>query len=146
MIKDRKKLFWDEGGKRTELWKEEKRKTNEAIRSRKQEYLITQKDHLLSKDANRNFFKHVKNFNTFEKPLTFDVRELLPNKTDGQAAEELATFFNKVSREFDPFHSSHIPRTWNEELPLLQCHEVSTRIRKFRKPKSMVRGMSSLSL
>ena len=94
----------------------------------------------MSEDANRNLFRHVRNFKKFEKPPVFDVKELLPGRTDKQVAEELAAFFNTVSQEFEPLGPGDTPSTWNKVLPTLQCHEVSTRIRKFRKPKSMVRG------
>ena len=140
MIKDRKELFWQEGGVRTAEWKEAKARTDEKIRERKREYLWTQKGHLLAEDANRNFYRHVKTFNTVEKPKEFDVRDILPGKSDKQVAEELAAYFNKVSQEFEPLQPCEIPRTWNEPLGELMKHEVSTRIRKFRKPKSMVRG------
>ena len=94
----------------------------------------------MADDANRDFLKHVKNFNTVEKPKEFDVRQLFSSKTDAEIVEELAVFFNAVSQEFSPLKPSQIPSTWREELGALQCHHVSARIRKFRKPKSMVKG------
>ena len=54
-IADRKKLFWQEGGKRTAIWKQKKKETDELIKNRKANYRNVQKDHLLAKDANRNF-------------------------------------------------------------------------------------------
>lgn len=102
MITDCKTLFRQEGGIRTAAWKEAKAKTNAKILERKREYLWTQKDHILAEDSNRNFYKHVKNFNTVEKPQEFDVRSLMPGKTDKKVSEVLAEYFNKISQEFDP--------------------------------------------
>ena len=139
-IDRRKRLFWQNGGKRTEAWREEKVRIEDIVRQRKKEYLKTQKGHILADDASRNFFKHVKNFNTIEKPKQFDVRELLPGKSDIEVTETLAEYFNRVSQEFDPLQPSEIPQTRTRSMPGLQYHEVSKRIKKFRKPKSMVKG------
>ena len=98
----------------------------------------TQKQHLLDDDANRNFYKHVRNFNKVEKPKQFDVRILLPGRRDIEVAEHLATYFNQVSNEFEPLFPDEIPITKPRSLPVLQVHEVSSRIRCFRKHKSMV--------
>ena len=99
-----------------------------------------QKEHLLAKDANINFYKHVRNFSKLERPKLFDVRELLPGRTDLQAAEELADYFNRISHEFDPLTEGDTPVTFEAGLPTLRTHEVAARIRRFRKPKSMVPG------
>ena len=140
MIRDRKILFWQEGGKRTAAWKKEKERTDAKILERKKEYVKTQKGHILAEDARCNFFKHVKNFNTIEKPRQFDVRDLRPGVPDVDIVEELATYFNRVSEEFEPLQPCQIPSTFSHGLPELMPHEVSTRIRRFCKPKSMVKG------
>ena len=54
-IEARKRLFWQEGGKRTDAWKEAKRGTERLVKERKVGYMQTQNDHVLAKDANRNF-------------------------------------------------------------------------------------------
>ena len=110
-IEARKRFYWSEGGKRTEAWKEEKKKTDGLIRERKKGYIETQKSHILAKDANRNFFRHVKTFSRLEKPKLFDVRDLYDNKNDNEVAEDLAEYFVRVSREFDPLEPADIPRS-----------------------------------
>ena len=101
-----------------------------------------QRGHILAEDANRNFFKHVKNFSRLERPPQFDVRDLECFKgcNDSEVAEELASFFNRISLEFNPLRAEDIPLTHSTGLPLLHKHEVAGRIRRFRKPKSMVPG------
>ena len=140
MIKRRKEVFMQEGGVRTDVWKKERKKVDEYIRARKRGHMDSQKMHLLEDDANRNFYRHVKCFSSVEKPKEFDVRELLPGKPDNEVAEHLAEYFNAVSCEFSPLQPHEIPRTTAAGLPELQKFEVSTRLRKFRKPKSMVPG------
>ena len=71
----------------------------------------------------------------------FDVRELMEEgKPDEEIAEDLAEYFNRISKEFDPLGPGDIPCTRDEELPVLHEYEVAARIRKFRKPKSTVPG------
>ena len=59
---------------------------------------------------------------------------------DGEVAEELAVYFNRISEEFYPLTTDQIPTTHHRALPLLRPYQVSSRIRHFRKPKSMVEG------
>ena len=140
MIEDRKQLFLDEGG-RTEVWKAEKRRTNEEVRKRKRTYFDKQKENILAEDAGRNFYKHVRNFGTAERPKLFDVRDLmLPDQSDLQTANVLADYFNRISNEFEPLSQEDIPCTREKELPELHEYEVAARIRRFRKPKSTVPG------
>ena len=141
-IATRKRLFWAEGGKRTEAWRDMKRITDGLVKERKKGYVLTQKEHILAKDANRNFFRHVKTFSRLEKPPLFDIRQLYEdrNMSDKDIAEDMADYFVKVSREFDPLEPSQVPITKDTALPTLQKFEVASRIKRFRKPKSMVPG------
>ena len=75
MIKDRRSLFVREGGERTAAWKQEKKRVDSVIKNRTRAYMDNQREHLLADDANRNFYKHIKNFATFEKPEAFNYRE-----------------------------------------------------------------------
>ena len=137
-IRRRKKIYRKEG--RSELWKVVKKEVDEMIKKRKKVYMDRKRQQLVDPEANRRFFSLVKSFNSPEKPQTFDVRELRPGTPDGDIAEELARYFNKVSSEFEPLSPDQIPITTPRQLPTLSPHEVSARIRHFRKPKSMVSG------
>ena len=77
MIQDRKRLYVEEGG-RTAVWKEEKKRTDEAVKKRKRGLLDIQIEKLLDGDASRHFYRHVKSFGQAEKPKLFDVRDLMP--------------------------------------------------------------------
>ena len=61
-------------------------------------------------------------------------------KSDSEIAEDLASYFNRISCEFEPLSPEEIPATRYKELPELKEYQVSARIRKFRKPKSTVPG------
>ena len=44
------------------------------------------------------FFKNVRKYKSSDKPPVFDVRSLMPGKTDLEMAEELSAYFNAVSQ------------------------------------------------
>ena len=94
-IRRRKRIYIKEGF--SDAWKRLKKEIDKTLKEKRKEYMDRKKQELTSKDANRNFFRLVKAFNTPEKPQTFDVRDLRPGVADGEVAEELATFFNRIS-------------------------------------------------
>ena len=139
MIEDRKRLFIEEG--RTDAWKEEKRRTDEAVRKRKRCFLDIQKERLLSTEASRNFYRNVKSFGSTEKPSLFNVRDLMPEgQSNTDTAEVLADYFNRISNEFELLLPGQIPCTREKDLPILHEYDVAGRIRKFKKPRSQVPG------
>ena len=91
-------------------------------------------------DARRNFFRNVKAFQAKERPKAFDPMDLFPGESEGQVADNLAKYFNRISCEFDPLEPADIPRTHSRKLPVLLPYQVEGRIRAFKKPKSMVKG------
>ena len=111
----------------------------EIIKERKRGYITTQKEHILDEDANRNFYKHVKNFSRFERPEQFEVKSLLPGQPDQEAAETLADYFIRISQEFKPLDPGEIPVARPPGSKPLALYEVVARL-KMRKPKSMVPG------
>ena len=123
---------------RTPQWKRMKKKIQSIIDKRKKIYHESQKLALLADD--RNFFKNSKNYMSKERPRPFDVLDMFPGRSEEEVAEILAGHFNAISSEFDPLYASEIPNTYNQELPTLQPRDVAIRLRKFKKPKSVVRG------
>ena len=117
-----------------------KKEIEKTIKERKAKFMLIKKEQLTAEVANRSFFRLVKAFSTPEKPQTFDVRSLCPGQSDKEVAETLAGFFNRISAEFDPLKQEEISATYGRNIPLLASHEVAGRVRRFRKPKSMVAG------
>ena len=91
-------------------------------------------------DASRSFFKNVKAYKSKEKPNEFDVRELYEGKNDTEVAEALDEHFGSISQEFNGLDQDINLDAGNYALPVLQVLEVASRLRKFKKPKSMVKG------
>ena len=137
LIKKRRRLYHREG--RSANWRSLMKKIKKLIRKRAANYWEYQKRNLLSSDAGRTFFKNVKSYNCKEKPPQFDVRSLFPNLSDLDVAEKLADHFNGISQEFDGLDPASVPSTYSSEVQILTVSQVATRLKKFKKPKSMVR-------
>lgn len=54
-------------------------------------------------------------------------------------SERLADHFNGISHEFDGLDPASVAVTYSTAVPVLAPHQVAIRLKKFRKPKSMVR-------
>ena len=93
--KAKKNLFKRVG--RTDEWKKLNREVEELKRERKEKYLEEQKERLTGSDALKQFHKTVRNYKAAEKPTRFNVKELYPGLSEGEAAEELSLFFNRIS-------------------------------------------------
>ena len=140
MIKARKRIFIETMGRSPE-WKKMKKRIERLIRKRQKIFQDSQRIALLADDGDRNFFKNTKNYLSKQRPVPFEVLDLFPGKTELEVSEILAAHFNEISNEFEPLNPARdIPRTFSKELPLLEVHEVAIRLKKFKKPKSVVKG------
>ena len=107
---------------------------------RRENFLAGQRDKLLSGDAEKHFYKNVKEFKSAEKPAQFSVTDILPEKPESEVAEAAASFFNQISNEFSPLRPEHVPTTHHRSLPRLSPEEVAKQLREQKKPGSMVHG------
>ena len=139
LIKARKRIFKDTGG-RTKEWKTMKKKVDKLIKKRRKIYQDSQRETLLAADASRNFFRSTKNYMSKQRPTPFDVMDLFPGRTEQDVSELLADHFNSVSNEFSPLQRNEIPTMYSADIPALRVHEVAIRLKKFKKPKSLVKG------
>ena len=112
------------------------------LEKRQEEYLAKQRTNMTAPDASKLFFANVMSYNSAEKPKSFNVMDILPDKSEKEAAEEVATYFNRISDEFKPLKPWEVPTTYERFLPRLTMEQVQTRLRKAKKPKSMVEGDS----
>ena len=103
-------------------------------------YLEKQRSKLSNAESSRAFYKNIRNFKTHEKPPTFDVRSLRPGLSDAAVAEEAASYFNRISDEFEPLDPFEIPRTYERQLPMLSREEIEKKLISCKKPNSRVDG------
>ena len=125
---------------RSPKWKKLMKKTRKLCRERAGKYLADQKSKLTGPGASRMFFKHMKSYNSREKPPDFNVADLYPGSTNLEVAEKLAEHFNAISKEFSGIAEGDIPDAHSNPPPVLTRHEVEARLKAFRKPKSRVKG------
>ena len=116
------------------------KRIRQLVRKRAKNYWKHQKRSLLQKDAMRSFFKNAKAYSSREKPASFDVRSLFPGGlSDREVSERLADHFNGISSEFDGLDPTAIPTTYSCPIPPITIPQLVTRLRAFKKPKSIVR-------
>ena len=135
-IKKKKAVF------RAELdsprWQALRADLDRYLAKRQEVYLRSQRDKLTGPQASRNFHQNVKAYNSVEKPKQFNIKSLLPDRSDQQAAEE--DYFNRTSSEFQPLQPDHIPSTYDRPMALLSPGDVTLLLKRARKPNSMVPG------
>ena len=121
-VKKKKAVYRSEG--RSPRWWAICRDLDSYLDKRQEKFLEGQRGTLLSPATSRNFFRNVRSFKSAEKPKNFDIRTLRPDTDDKAIAEEVATFFNEISNEFEPLDPFDIPRTYERALPMLSVSEV----------------------
>ena len=138
MWRKRRKIYDREG--RSWRWKRLKKASDKLVQKRASKYMERQKIVLTAPDASRAFYKNVKAYKTKEKPRQFDVRDLFEDREDSKVAEALAEHFNAISREFNGLDDDLQLDATSFTLPPILENAVESRLKSFRKPKSMVRG------
>ena len=138
MIKKKQAIYKAEG--KSERWHSQLRKVENYLEQRRLSFLESQKTKFIGPQASANFFKNVKAFKNAEKPKMFDIRDMRPGVGDADIAEEVAEYFNRISREFKPLEPAQIPMTYHKTLPTLTEEEVTKMLRTAKKTKSKVEG------
>ena len=121
-------------------WQRLREKLDEYLGKRQEAYLARQRDKMTGVDADKQFFRNVRAYNSAERPKQFDVRSLRPGQTDAETAAEVAAYFNRISAEFQPLEPSDIPATYHRELPLLTPAATEAMLTKAKKTNSKVPG------
>ena len=96
------------------------------------------KEKALESNNTSMFYKAVKLFQDHDKPPDWDVRQLFPGKTDGEAAEAVAEYFDAISHEFSPISERTLEN--DAEIWQFQPSEVADMLRTSKKPRSRVGG------
>ena len=65
---------------------------------------------------------------------------MFENKSDLDIAEEAATYFNRISSEYEPLRLEEVPSTYDVDLPTLGESDVVELLKLSKKPKSSVPG------
>ena len=86
------------------------------------------------------FFQHVKCLTCKNAGSKWNPKQMFPGLDSEQTADRLVTFFNAISSQYEPLNSTDIPTTLERELPAVTTTQVEEKLKKAKKPSSMVPG------
>ena len=138
MAKKKHAIYKAEG--QSARWQKQAEKLDRYLDKGQQTFLQNQRDKITGPDASKNFFKNIRAFKSVDRPKEFNICDIRPGKSEREVAEEAASFFNRISDEFDPLEPKDIPSTYHRDLPLLSPAMVEKMLRQAKKSGSMVRG------
>ena len=121
-------------------WESQCEKLENYLAKGRENFLKNQRDKLLGPSASTNFFKNVKAFKDADRPKNFNLRDLRPDNSEAEIAEEAAAYFNRISSEFTPLTPDDIPHTYHRDLPPLSTAQVQKLLVDAKKASSMVEG------
>ena len=105
------------------------------VRKAKKKFFEGVKEEAIACKNSKGYYKAVKKLSCNDAPEPFNLRLLLPGKTDTEVCEEVATYFNGISDEFEPLDGPvDGPRKDPPEM-----HRIAAKLRHMKKPKSQVR-------
>ena len=122
---------------KSEHWKKIERETEAVVREAKLAFLDKSKRRVVEAKNSGSFFRAVNALKEKDPQPRWNIRSLFPGRQDKEIADECVGFFSQISKEFQPI----APPTPNGAPPWkIELHEISSRLKHCRKPKSLVDG------
>ena len=125
---------------RGQKWREAKKNTNTMIKNSKQEYYQKELEKIKNHGGSHVPYKALKELSVPDRPEAWTINKLRPSLTDSEIAEELATYFIRITDDFTPLDPAIRPSTTSTPYQMIKPHEVSGRIRQSKRVKSAVEG------
>ena len=136
LIRKRKRIFKKYG--RCSKWHKLKKLIGMKIQEAKKIYLEKGKEQAKLKNDSSGYYKVVNNLRDGEAPKVFDVRSLRPDMTEKEIADDIALFFNGITSGYVPLpERNSIPKLPHQTI---EKFEIASRIKTFKKPRSMIKG------
>ena len=126
--------------RRSSRWKKLDDEMNSLVLEGKTSFFERIKTKVQRSSNTREYFKAVSalvNDNQKENER-WKINELYPDMVDSEIAEVVATYFNRISMEYSPLERNQTEPDCSTICP--SVHQISTRLRTFKKPRSQVRG------
>ena len=133
-VDQRKAVFRRSG--RSANWKVMKKSTRKMIKKSRSEFYDREVNKM--KPPGLLPFKAIAALKDKERPKTWSLSSLYPEKSDEETMEEAATFFTKISHEFEPLRQEDLPETYEKRVGLLTVQAVGEALKEMKKPKSYV--------
>ena len=107
------------------------------VKKAKAEWFEQVKNEAILANNMQGYYRAVKHMSTKDAPEKFDIRKMLPGKSDPEICEEVADYFIAVSNEFVPLEG---PITGGVPVEPPELYRIAARLRGMKKPKSQVEG------
>ena len=95
----RKRRIYKKEGK-SERYRSAKKEYDTELSTAKKKFMDKVIEDCKKKRNTRGYYKTVKKFQSKETPSPWDVMTLLPGKSEAEAAEIIAEFFNRISQDY----------------------------------------------
>ena len=138
-IRRRKRRFdkWQRGPR----WKQAKETTDHLIKESKEAFYKEAVEKLKQKGSSQLPYKALRELAIPDRPDPWTVNETRPGLSNTDLAEKLASYFVRVTDEFEPIDPDYIPPvTFDSPYDVLMPHQVAAMIRGEKKSKSAVQG------
>ena len=85
-------------------------------------------------------FNAIKNVNTPSRPKPWQPTDMYQGLEETEMLEDMATFYNKISAEFEDLKPTDKPVTFDRDIFHISSARIIDRVQKMKKPRSMVPG------
>ena len=139
LLTRRKKREYKRNGK-SMRWKRMEDEVERDLLESRVSFFDRVKSRLVKSGNSREYFRAVAALASGDQGIDdkWSLSDMFPGKSDGEVAEEVATFFNRISSEYTPLSEDVAPVDCGFLCP--ELHEISAKLKFIRKPKSQVAG------
>ena len=99
----------------------------------KKKWFEKMKKKAFDKKNTKSYFSAVKMLGGKEAPAVFDIRVLYPGSSDFDIAEDLASYFNGISQEFEPLEPATQNMRNNMDRNPPELYVISAALKKNKK-------------
>ena len=139
LIKRRNSMFRVDA--RGEKWKKMRDQVREKIQLSKNAYYEREVEKIKSASGNRGLaYTALKNINCSERPKSWNITDLCPDKSEEELVEEIAVYFNSVTKDYQCVRPDLATKTYDRPMYQLTPDMVERRIKTSKKPNSTVPG------
>ena len=138
-VKKRNLMFRYDG--RGERWKTLRDDVRLKLENAKNAYYDREVEKIFNASDKKSLaFTALKNLSCPDRPKQWAVTDIEKAKDETTVVEELAEYFNSVTKDYMPVDVSRVQKTYDRPIYEITPDMVETRIRQTRKPNSSVPG------
>ena len=126
--------------RRSERWKQLQTEFDQELLRSRRAFFDRVKMNVKESGNTREYFKAVSRLvkGTHGREGQWNITDMFPGQGDDEVSEKVAVYFNRISSEYKPLEPLPRPRDSGASCPMM--HEISSRLKSIKKPKSQVEG------